>query len=242
MITPGEKKFLCFFPNKTSRKNRWVSAPGHCFCFVSIKHSHRRGMNDSIYYLHRHNHEYNATVAVIIITVIRSESASTSCIEGDDIFSNDINSQLVDTLTRALLFPHTLSHISTLTRLDNNADDLNWWHARMHTNRQMLIQTRTLHHTADSSTHTCTHTHFQMSGDDSFGLLKAQQESLQDTDSFPVAEVKCGRCSIVFWLFILNMLCFQWEGCQYLFACTQLRAMVPSVNILLIKIQKNTTN
>lgn len=159
MIKPGEKKFLCFFPNKTSRKNRWVSAPGRCFCFVSIKHLHRRGMNDSIYYLHRHNHEYNATVAVIIITVIRSESASTSCIEGDDIFSNDINSQLVDTLTRALLFPHTLSHISTLTRLDNNADDLNWWHARMHTNRQMLIQTRTLHHTADSSTHAHMHAH-----------------------------------------------------------------------------------
>lgn len=203
MITPGEEKFV-FFPNRASRKNRWVSAPGRCFCFVSIKHSHRRGINDSIYYLHRHNHEYNATVAVIIITVIRSESASTSCIEGDDIFSNDINSQLVDTLTRALLFPHTLSNISTLTGLDNNADDLNWWHARMHTSRQMLIQThtRTLHHTADSSTHTL----FQMSGDDSFGLLKAQQESLQDTDSFPMAEVKCGRCSIVFWLFILNML------------------------------------
>lgn len=122
MIKPGEKKFLCFFPNKTSRKNRWVSAPGRCFCFVSIKHSHRRGMNDSIYYLHRHNHEYNATVAVIIITVIRSESASTSCIEGDDIFSNDINSQLVDTLTPSSLSTHTQPYIDS-----HSSRQQRWW-------------------------------------------------------------------------------------------------------------------
>lgn len=120
----GEKSFLSS-SNKAIQKNGFSSLS--LLLFWLYKYSQGRGIDDSIFYLQHNNHHCNATiVVVVIITVIRSESDFTNS-SGDDSFSNNINSQLVDlsTLSPSLFLSHTHTHThcSHQSRLQYTTDD-----------------------------------------------------------------------------------------------------------------------
>ena len=148
MIAPGGRVFL-FSTNKANRINRWVlvAGPWSCFDYINI-HKGEEWVIQSIIFITTITSAAPQLLLLSLPPPSLSQAPQAATKRGDAIFSNDINSQLVDTLTLLHTHAHTNSGIS----LDCTADGC------ISTHEYTLWDRHTLMHSDCWQQHTHAHT------------------------------------------------------------------------------------